>query len=85
VDRLARKGFVERYRSDEDRRQVMVRMTDAGMERTMRLYGPMVEEGQAMLGGFSDRELRLMSRHLEAITELTDRHRSRVDEGSEQP
>jgi hypothetical protein len=45
----------------------------------------MVEEGQAMLGGFSDRELRLMSRHLEAITELTDRHRSRVDEGSEQP
>ena len=30
VDRLARKGFVERYRSEEDRRQVMVRMTDTG-------------------------------------------------------
>ncbi|HET8970347.1 MAG TPA: MarR family transcriptional regulator, partial [Candidatus Nanopelagicales bacterium] len=38
VDRLARKGLVERYRSDEDRRQVLVRMTDVGMEQTMRFY-----------------------------------------------
>ena len=79
VDRLARKGLVERYRGEEDRRQVMVRMTDTGVEQTMRFYWPLVEEGQELLDRFSDRELRLMTRHLEAITELTDRHRSRVD------
>ena len=82
VDRLARKGLVERFRGEEDRRQVMVRMTDKGVEQTMRYYWPLVEEGQELLHRFSDRELRLMTRHLEAITELTDRHRSRVDTAS---
>ena len=80
VDRLARKGFVERFRSDEDRRQVLVRMTTSGTKRTMALYGPLVEEGQRQLGKVSDRELRLMHRYLETITELTDRHRARVDD-----
>ena len=80
VDRLARKGFVERYRSDEDRRQVLVRMTTDGMKRTMELYGPLVDEGQQQLAEVSDRQLRLMHRYLQTITELTDRHRARVDD-----
>jgi len=46
----------------------------------MALYGPLVEEGQRQLGEVSDRELRLMHRYLETITELTDRHRARVDD-----
>ena len=79
VDRLARKGLVERYRSDEDRRQVLVRMTDVGMEQTMRFYGPLVEEGQHVFDDLSDRELRLMRSYLETITALTERHRNRVD------
>ena len=81
VDRLVRKGFVERYRSDEDRRQVMVRMTPTGTRRTMQLYGPLVEEGQTVFADLSERELRQMRRYLETITELTDRHRERVDPG----
>jgi len=46
VDRLVRKGFVRRVASAEDRRQVLVEMTDEGMARTWECYGPMVEEGQ---------------------------------------
>ena len=79
VDRLARKGLVERYRSDEDRRQVLVRMTDHGVAETMRFYGPLVEEGQHVFDDLSDRELRLMRGYLETITELTERHRDRVE------
>jgi len=79
VDRLARKGLVERYRSDEDRRQVLVRMTDLGVAQTMRFYGPLVEEGQHVFDDLSDRELRLMRGYLETITDLTDRHRDRVE------
>jgi hypothetical protein len=45
----------------------------------MKLYGPLVDEGQQQLAGVSDRQLRLMHRYLEAITELTDRHRDRVE------
>ena len=85
VDRLSRKGLVERYRSDEDRRQVLVRMTDQGMEQTMRFYGPLVEEGQHVFDDLSDRELRLMRGYLETITELTERHRDRVDEVDSAP
>jgi DNA-binding MarR family transcriptional regulator len=80
VDRLVRKGFVERYRSDEDRRQVLVRMTTEGTKRTMGFYGPLVREGQRQLKDVSDRELRLMHRYLETITEMTDRHRARVED-----
>jgi len=80
VDRLARKGLVERYRSDEDRRQVLVRMTDLGVAQTMRFYGPLVEEGQHVFDDLSDRELRLMRGYLETITDLTDRHRERVED-----
>ena len=80
VDRLARKGFVERYRSHDDRRQVLVRMTTEGMKRTMELYGPLVDEGQRQLAEVSDRQLRLMHRYLQTITELTDRHIARVDD-----
>lgn len=85
VDRLARKGLVERYRSDEDRRQVLVRMTDRGVVETMRFYGPLVEEGQHVFDDLSDRELRLMRGYLETITELTERHRDRVDGADHAP
>ena len=33
VDRLERKGFVERVRDERDRRRVFVWLTDAGLER----------------------------------------------------
>jgi DNA-binding MarR family transcriptional regulator len=79
VDRLARKGLVERYRGDADRRQVLVRMTDQGVAETMRFYGPLVEEGQHVFDDLSDRELRLMRGYLETITALTERHRDRID------
>lgn len=79
VDRLSRKGFVERFRGDEDRRQVLVRMTTEGTKRTMEFYGPLVDEGQRQLADVSERQLRLMHRYLETITELTDRHRARVE------
>ena len=85
VDRLARKGLVERYRGDADRRQVLVRMTDQGVTETMRFYGPLVEEGQHVFDELSDRELRLMRGYLETITELTDRHRDRVDRADPTP
>jgi DNA-binding MarR family transcriptional regulator len=78
VDRLAKRGLVERLPSEDDRRRVLVRMTAEGERATMALYWPMVEEGQELLASFSAGELAMMRDHLEAITELTDRHRARV-------
>jgi DNA-binding MarR family transcriptional regulator len=78
VDRLARRGFVERVRSEDDRRQVLVCMTDQGMRETGALYEPLVVDGESVLRRLPVRDLELMRDHLIAITELTDRHRSRL-------
>ena len=57
IDRLERKGFVRRVREAEDRRQVLVEMTDDGSARVWRLYGPLVEEGARLFERFTRAEL----------------------------
>ena len=78
IDRLERKGFVRRSRSVDDRRKVLVEMTEQGRQRTGDFYGPLVLEGTALLDRFSAAELASMVRHLREITEMTDRHRDRL-------
>ena len=79
IDRLENKGWVERIRSEVDRRQVLVQMTEQGQQRTWAVYQPLVEEGSRRLARFTVAELEQMRKHLEAIGELTDRHRARLE------
>jgi DNA-binding MarR family transcriptional regulator len=78
IDRLTRKGLVERVRGDADRRQVIVQMTPLGIEQTGALYQPLVEEGQQLMSKLTDRDLAMMRDYLDVITELTDRHRGQL-------
>lgn len=78
VDRLVRKGFVRRTANTEDRRQVLVEMTDEGMARTWECYAPMVEEGQRVMSALTRSELTAMRDLLVRIRELTDRHRENL-------
>ena len=80
IDRLTERGFVERVPNDQDRRQVLVRMTEDGMARAVAMYQPLVEEGYHLMGRLTVHDLEVMRDHLLAITELTDRHRSRLAE-----
>jgi DNA-binding MarR family transcriptional regulator len=78
IDRLTRKGWVERVTNDTDRRQVIVQMTAVGSEQTYALYRPLVEEGSTIMVGFGQQELEMMREVLDILTELTDRHRDRL-------
>ena len=78
IDRLERKGFVERVRDASDRRRVMVEMTRDGAKRIGAFYGPMVSEGVTLLDGFTLGQLELVRDWLVAARELTDRHRDRI-------
>ena len=78
IDRLTDKGYVRRVPSADDRRKVLVEMTEEGMARTYEMYRPLVEEGQAQLFGFDAAELTRMRDFLVSIRELTDRHRERL-------
>ena len=75
IDRLARKGFVQRVRSETDRRQVMVALTDDGAARVWRVYGALVEAGVPLLARFDKPTLVAMRDYLVAIRELTDAQR----------
>ena len=78
IDRLTDKGYVRRVASPDDRRKVLVEMTEEGMARTYEMYRPMVEEGQAQLLRLDVDELTRMRDYLVGIQQLTDRHRERL-------
>ncbi|MHA3702924.1 MarR family winged helix-turn-helix transcriptional regulator [Jatrophihabitans sp. YIM 134969] len=78
IDRLSERGLVERVRSETDRRQVLVRMTDEGARVTYAMYAPLVEEGAAVFTHRTIAELATMRDTLDAMRELTDHHRERV-------
>lgn len=78
LDRLESKGLVRRVRGTDDRRMVLVEMTETGRRLAGQLYGPLAEEGAAMMERFSEAELALLRDYLTAARELTDRHRARI-------
>jgi DNA-binding MarR family transcriptional regulator len=78
IDRLEAKGLVERVRDESDRRRVLVRMTEKAMRSTYAMYAPLVEEGQGLFAHHSAAELTAMRDLLDAMRELTDRHRDGI-------
>jgi DNA-binding MarR family transcriptional regulator len=80
IDRLSRKGYVRRIRTEEDRRTVLVEMTELGQRRTWECYGPLVTAGQPLLEALPDEQLEFMAGYLDRIRELTDEYRARLSE-----
>ena len=81
IDRLEAKGLVERVRDEHDRRRVLVRMTDEGTRSTYAMYAPLVDEGAGLFSGHTVAELTAMRDLLDAMRELTDRHRDGIAGG----
>lgn len=81
IDRLERKQLVERVRSEQDRRQVLVQMTAAGREATWEVYRPLVDEGASLLDRLTAEEMERMSTLLDDMRELTERLRDRLVHG----
>lgn len=78
IDRLEAKGLVERVRDEGDRRRVLVRMTEQGMTATYAMYAPLVDEGAGLFTRHTVAEITAMRDLLDAMRELTDRHRAGI-------
>ena len=72
LDQLEQSGIVERRRSEKDRRQVIVSLTDAGHETLAARRTHIEARTQAVLGGYSDGELEAASRVMRSLAELLD-------------
>jgi DNA-binding MarR family transcriptional regulator len=64
VDRLEAAGLVERRRTEEDRRVVLVRITPAGLDVLSRLDRPVLDLHRRQLGHLSRAELAELNRLL---------------------
>lgn len=76
TDRLIKMGLVERERSTEDRRVVLIRATQAGLDLVDALDEPLDELVQSQLRHMSKQEL-------ETLVALLEKARSPAEDGSQ--
>jgi DNA-binding MarR family transcriptional regulator len=60
LDRLERAGYVRRLRDQQDRRRVLVEVTDQMLADAQEIYGPLAARAEELLGPYSDEQLRAM-------------------------
>src|SRR5687768_1461855 len=65
LDRLEAKKLVRRERCERDRRQVLCRITPAGLDVLAPLDGPVLEAGQRFMSPLGSRDLALFLRLLD--------------------
>jgi DNA-binding MarR family transcriptional regulator len=73
IDRLERRGYVERIPNPEDRRSALVRITRRGIEESLRHLWPYIEDMKNVEEGFSEEERAVVARFLGAATRVTQR------------
>ncbi len=78
VDRLERRGHVERFPNPKDRRSALVHSTEAGLTDPLEHLSPYIIEMKGIEEGFSEEEREVIGRFLIAATEATHRHAERA-------
>ena len=74
VDRLEKRGHVERNPNPKDRRSALLRETERGLRDSLEHLWPYIEEMRGIEESFTEEERRVISRFLKAATEATHRH-----------
>src|SRR4051812_40414916 len=74
VDRLERAGHVRRVRDDEDRRRVVLEMSESAMAAGATFFGGMQRDLLAAMEGYSDEQLAVVRRFLTEMTDVVVRH-----------
>ncbi|HVX66906.1 MAG TPA: MarR family transcriptional regulator [Bryobacteraceae bacterium] len=69
LDRMERRGIIERSRDSKDRRVITVRITPPGLDLLEQLDGPVEQELQCRLGRLGEQRLTALIETLEQIRE----------------
>ena len=70
IDRLARKGYVERAADPQDRRKVLVGIMPEAVRPLLDLFAPMAERSAALMQQYSAEELELIAGFVEKGTAI---------------
>jgi DNA-binding MarR family transcriptional regulator len=65
LDRLEKRGLIERFRSDRDRRTVLCRITTEGTKIVEEFHRPMLERNAELFAHMSEKEVRDLAALLE--------------------
>ena len=65
VDRLAAAGWVDRERSEEDRRVVLTRLTDTGWDKVEQVHPILMRMHEGLFPDFEERELKTLRKLLQ--------------------
>jgi DNA-binding MarR family transcriptional regulator len=74
VDRLERVGHVRRVRDADDRRRVVLEMSESAMAAGGEFFGGLNRDLLAAMAGYSDEELAVVRRFLTQTTDVIVRH-----------
>ena len=75
VDRLERAGHVHRVRDPEDRRRVVLEMSDSSLAAGAEFFGGLQRDLLKAMEPYSEEELAVVRRFLSDMTEVIVRHR----------
>jgi DNA-binding MarR family transcriptional regulator len=78
LDRLENKGYARRLDDPDDRRRVLVEVTDRAREKALEYYGPLKEKSGAFLDGLSDDELRLLTEFNRVSREVNEQRAAEI-------
>jgi DNA-binding MarR family transcriptional regulator len=82
IDRLERKGFVQRVRDTADRRRVIVQPDQARLAEFNRVFGSIQASFDTMLNDYSDSELAVIADFLVRATQYARETIEKFDQGS---
>jgi DNA-binding MarR family transcriptional regulator len=80
IDRLEKAGWVRRRPDPDDRRRVLVELTDKAVQMTIDIYGPLKDRGEEILSGYTVEQLELMLDALRASRQVTIQHTDEIRE-----
>lgn len=78
LDRLERSGYGRRVPNPEDRRGVRFELSAQARRRIQAIWGPIVEEGMAVLDDYATSELEVIARFLDQARQLQEAHAARI-------
>jgi len=81
LDRVERAGYVRRVRHPQDRRGVLIEITQKGLDAAGAIWAPLVAAGERMLAAFEEGELQTILRFLEEARALQHRASAPAGEG----